>query len=140
METLRLTASRGRLDLELACVALGRDLMVALSGGTRPHIGAVALAQSRPSLEPGGGRSATASVLALLGHKEDELARELALDLAARLGATVTVACGIHLDGILPGELRDAADLARELSSALAERLLPGGEVDTGAGLDHHGT
>jgi hypothetical protein len=51
-------------------------------------------------------------VIALLGHKEDALARRLAADLAARLGGVATVACGIHLDGITAEELRDVDALA----------------------------
>ncbi|HLO68396.1 MAG TPA: hypothetical protein VK188_15335 [Holophaga sp.] len=136
MEPIRLEASRGRLRLELTCVPMGEDLLVAVSGGTRPHIGAVALAQARPSLRDPGARSATASVLALLGHKEDGLARTLALTLSARTGAAVAVACGIHLDGAAPGELRDAEALAEQLAAELSGRL---GGVDRADPHGHHG-
>lgn len=123
MEPITLTASRGRVALRLTCVALGRDLSVTLAGGEREHIGAVALAQPRPSLEAGGGVSATTSVLALLGHKEDELARRLAAELAAALDRVVCVACGIHLDAITPEELALVEALARDLATGLLERL-----------------
>ena len=123
MEPLTLTASRGRVTLRLTCVALGRDLSVTLTGGDREHIGAVALGQPRPSLGEGGGVSATTSVLALLGHKEDDLARSLATELASRLDAVVCLACGIHLDGITREELALVDDLARELALGLLERL-----------------
>lgn len=119
MEPVVLTASRGRTVLTLTCVAMGEDLSVTLSGGDRPHIGAVALAQARASGEEGRGRSATTSVLALLGHKEDDLARTLASSLAARTGATVCVACGIHLEAASAEEI--SGILA--LGSGLAERL-----------------
>lgn len=128
MEPLSLTASRGRVVLRLTCVALGRDLSVTLCGGDQAHIGAVALAQPRPSLEAEGRVSATTSVLALLGHKEDELARNLATELAAKLDTVVCVACGIHLEGISREELALVGDLVRELSGALLARLsVPGG-------------
>jgi len=124
-QVLVLTARRGRLALRLTAVAMGRDLTVALAGGDREHIGAVALSQARPSLEPGGGTSATTSVLALSGHKEDEVARSLAAQLAARLDATVCVACGIHVDAIQKHELQDVADLVAGLAEELIGRLRP---------------
>lgn len=136
MEPIRLEAFRGRLRLELTCIPMGDDLLVALAGGTRPHIGAVALAQARPSLGDPAARSATASVLALLGHKEDELARRLSLALSARTGASVAVACGIHLDAASPGELRDAQELADQLAASLGDRLAAG--VDRPDPASHH--
>ncbi|BDU76091.1 prenylated flavin chaperone LpdD [Mesoterricola sediminis] len=139
METLRLEASKGRLTIQLTCVPMGRDLVVAIAGGGLPHTGAVALAQPRPSLEDGGRRSATASVLALLGHKEDELARAIALELAARLGTTVTVACGIHLDAITAAERADVAGLTADLARELAEALERPGAMDTEGAPGHHG-
>ena len=118
-----LEARRGRLSLHLGAILMGQDLAVTLSGGDRPHIGAVALSQARPSLKGDGSLGATTSVLALLGHKEDDLARALAARLAATLGASVCVACGIHLEGILPDELTLVPSLVEELTLELIRRL-----------------
>ena len=116
---LVLTRRRGRVELRLVCVAMGRDLSVTLDGGDRPHIGAVAVAQPRPSHRGGGRISATTSVIALLGHLEDELARSTAHRLASGLDATVSVACGIHLDQAGPDDLREVRELAEELATEL---------------------
>ena len=124
-ELISLTRTRGRIRLRLTALALGRDLSVTLAGGDREHIGAVALSQARPSLERGGGTSATTSVLALCGHKEDDLARALASRLAAQLEATVCVACGIHVEAIQTGELQEVAEMAEELLAELLQRLDP---------------
>lgn len=126
MDPIILTAARGRLTLRLVCVSMGNDRLVALTGGDREHVGAVALAQGRPSLEAGAAPSATTSVLALLGHKEDDLARGLATRLASRLGSVVCLACGIHLDRITAEERADVACLAEELTGDLLARLRPG--------------
>ena len=72
-------------------------LGVNLLGGSGPHIGAVAVAIPRPSLARPGKRSATTSVFALVGHKDDELARFVATELARALGITVVVTAGVHL-------------------------------------------
>ena len=42
---------------------------------------------------------------------------------AARLDATVTVACGIHLDAIRPGEFKDILEMAEELAAEALERI-----------------
>ena len=117
---LILTRERGRVALRLTAIVIGKDLAVALDGGDRPHIGAVAVSQPRPSLEDPAQVSASTSVITLAGHKEDLLARSLAAHMAAQLDSVVTVACGIHLDRITGAELRDV----QELAEALVEDLL----------------
>ena len=123
--TITLSARRGRIGLQLVATVMGRDLLVALSGGERAHIGAVALSQARPSLEGDGGVSSSTSVITLTGHKEDDLARALASRLAVSLDASVCVACGIHVDGIGAQELKDVAAMTEELVLDLICRLLP---------------
>ena len=93
--------------LRLRWLRMGDDLCLTLSGGEREHLGAVAVAQSRPGLADPARTSATASVITLSGHKEDMLARELSLKVAATLNVAVCVACGIHVPHPAP-ELLDA--------------------------------
>ena len=77
---------------------LGDDIQIALFGGEKPHIGATALAIPRPGINDPKKVSSTASVLCKTGHKDDELAREAALRIAACRNATVCVTVGIHVD------------------------------------------
>ena len=108
--------------LRLRCVRMGEDICLTLCGGEQEHIGAVAVAQPRPSLADPARTSATASVIALPGHQEDMLARELALKVAATLKVTVCVACGIHLQHPTPAVLDEALAASRDLVDAfLAE-------------------
>jgi hypothetical protein len=102
---------------------MGADLAVTLCGGDRAHIGAVAVAQARPSLRPGNGTSASTTVITLPGHKEDDLARTLAARFAARLDGVVSVACGIHLDAIREAELKDILEMAEELTAEALSRI-----------------
>jgi gallate decarboxylase subunit D len=124
---IELSRSRGRVVVRLTAARLGADLALTLSGGDRPHIGAVAVSQPRPSLLGGGGTSTTTSVIALLGHKEDELARQVAARVALATAGTVCVACGIHLEAISAAELEDVGALAEELATELLVRLVAGG-------------
>lgn len=97
----------------MTAIFMGRDLSVTLSGGDRPHIGAVALRQ------PG----APCSALALPKHRESDLARDIASQLASEFKATVCVACGVHLDEILPEEIEDVFKVAEKLTRKLSEIL-----------------
>lgn len=124
---IELSRSRGRVAVRLTAARLGADLALTISGGDRPHIGAVAVSQPRPSLLGGGGTSTTTSVIALLGHKEDELARQVAARVALATAGTVCVACGIHLEAISAAELEDVRALAEELATELLVRLAAGG-------------
>ncbi|MFO7667666.1 MAG: hypothetical protein R6V76_13675 [Desulfobacterales bacterium] len=90
----------GAYDIEAEVRRIGTDLLVAVWGGEKPHIGAVAVAQPRPSLKDPNVLSATASVICLPAHKEDELAKKVAENLSATLNATVVVTAGIHWDNI----------------------------------------
>ena len=92
--------------LHAQAVFVGADLLVYVWGGTRPHIGAIAAAQPRPSLANPQVTSATASVITFLGHKEDSVVKEVGEALAAALGANVVVTAGMHWDDI------DAAGIA----------------------------
>ena len=80
---------------------LGSDYLFSIWGGAA-HIGAVAMAQSRPSLADPNRLSASASVFCYVGHKEDDLAKKVAEQLAAALDAKVVVVAGIHWDDLKP--------------------------------------
>ena len=90
----------GAYDLTANARIIGADLLIAIWGGERPHIGAVAVAQPRPSLRDPEVTSASTSVFCFVGHKEDELAKAAAEILAATLDTAVVVTAGIHWDNL----------------------------------------
>ncbi len=106
---------KGRLHVQLQAVAMGPDWCLILTGGDAPHLGAVAVAQARPSLT-GEGVSSSVSIITLPGHKEDLLARDVAGRVAQMTNSSVTVCCGIHLDDIAMAEIQDTMDLCGEMT------------------------
>jgi hypothetical protein len=112
-----------RYSLRASARWIGGDLLVAIWGGERPHIGAVALAQPRPSLKDSGVMSATASVLCVVGHKEDDLVKEASELLAAALNTRVVVAAGIHWDHLDEGGIRAVKQNSRALVDRIAEEM-----------------
>ncbi len=115
-------------NLNASWLTAGDDLLVLITGGESPHLGAVAMAAPRPSLADPARTSATTSVFCFMGHKEDELARQMAQTLASRLGCRVVVAAGLHWDGLDQAGLEAVGRNAALLLEMLLERL-------TGAGL-----
>lgn len=107
VELFRETCGTGNHIVEGTTFVCGKDLVVVIEGGTRYHVGAIALAIPRPSLADPKQVSASASVLCVTGHKEDELARNAALQIATALNCTVTVIAGIHIDDAKPQDLSD---------------------------------
>jgi cell division GTPase FtsZ len=84
--------------IEALAVVCGKDVAVTIGGGDSRHIGAVAMAVPRPGLKDPSNMSASASVLCVTGHKDDELARSAALKIASALNCTASVNVGIHID------------------------------------------
>lgn len=114
-QPLTLVRGEGRSRVQVTGLLTGPDLVLVITGGTHPHVGAVSLATPRPSLADPERRSATASVLAVVAHKEDELARWAALQVAAATGAHAVVAAGLHIDQATPAEIAALEQSAREL-------------------------
>lgn len=112
------TSGKGRYRLYCRAFNTGAGLIVHLLGGTEPHVGAVALALPRASLQ-GRGRSASTSVLTLLNHKDDELARPAAAELAAGFNCPVVVIAGVHIEAAKPGEIALLVARARRAVSSI---------------------
>ncbi len=114
----------GDFDLEAGARWIGDDLLVAVWGGEKPHIGAVAAAQSRPSLRDPEAVSATASVICFPAHKEDELAKAASEVLAAAIDARVVVTAGIHWDDISKEGIEKVIRNSKVIVDLLLEKLL----------------
>lgn len=110
-------------NLEAFVKKIGQDLLVAMWGGVRPHIGAVAVAQTRPSLKDQSLRSATASVFCYPGHKDDIVAKEAAEKISSALNTNVTVTAGIHWDDIDEEGIKAVIKNSRQLVTMIIEEI-----------------
>ena len=128
MFSFTVAAGEGAHRVEALCALAGPDLCLCLAGGESPHIGAAALAVPRDSLRGGGEPSASASVLCVTGHKEDELARDAALRFAARLNCRVLVSAGLHIDRADGHDIAVLLDYCRAALDMALERLLEEGD------------
>jgi hypothetical protein len=110
-------------NLEAFVMKIGQDLIVAIWGGEKPHIGAVAVAQPRPSLKDHRLRSATASVICYPGHKDDIIAKEAAEMISAALNANVTVTGGMHWNDIDETGIKCVIENSRQLVKMIINKM-----------------
>ena len=103
---------------------IGADVLVAIWGGERPHIGAVAVGLPRPSLRDPAVTSSSASVFCLVGHKEDELAKATAEIMAATLKTQVVVTAGIHWDNLSQEAIEQIVQHSEILVDKITARCL----------------
>ena len=122
-EPIAVRSAAAAYVVEAEAVRVGDDVLVRIWGGTKPHIGAVAAALPWPSLADAARTSATASVLAFPGHKEDGVAKEAAERLAAALDTTVVVTAGIHWDDLGADGIKAVQTHCSEIVALLIERL-----------------
>lgn len=116
----------GRHRLNYTAVAVEGGLTVTLTGGDREHVGAVAVAVPRSSHRDPKKLSATTSVIALLGHQEDELARPLAHQLAVGSGLPAVASVGIHWDDCTFEDIEASRALTEEAGQAILTALAEG--------------
>ncbi len=105
-----ITEGDGRTEVHLRWEAVGPDLVLRFSGAGE-HVGAVALGE----FDPRSGR-AYVQCLSAPGHRDDLIARQMALDASRRLRRRVVAFGGVHLDDITAEERAEVM--------ANAERLL----------------
>lgn len=89
--------------VDLNFFEMGDDLVLMLTGGSKPHIGAVALAI--PYKE-----TSSASLLSVYGHKDGEIAKPLAEKVSKEIKKTVIVIVGIHLDNATKEDIQKFID------------------------------
>ena len=122
--SLSVSTGSGRLDLTAQALWVGPDLVVVVTGGELPHVGAVAVAAPRPSLADPAITSATASVFTYPSHKEDRLAQATAELLSAKLETRVVVTAGCHWDNLDTEGITQVSANGRRLGLMLLDALL----------------
>ncbi|MCJ7656770.1 MAG: hypothetical protein MUO55_03190 [Candidatus Atribacteria bacterium] len=95
---MEIIEGKDKYKVKLVAIKSGEDLTVIISGGEKPHIGAIAISIPRPSLKDSNKVSASTSVFVLVGHKEDELSKQIAENITeVKKKVTVTIV-GLHIE------------------------------------------
>jgi hypothetical protein len=120
MKRIKVTHQEGPYRIHAEVLFVGDDLVVSIWGGSKPHVGAVALSIPRPSLENPAKISSTSSVLTRLGHKEDEIVKRVAERISAALNKVVVVSAGIHWNNISD----EGISIIQSMCETLTDRLI----------------
>ena len=108
--------------LAASILTVGDDVVIAVGGGDRPHIGCVVLAVPCAGRSESG-VSPSISVLTIPPHKEEPIARAMAECVCHRLGRVTAVTAGVHEDNIDRDGIEDYLRLSEELANAVAAHL-----------------
>ncbi len=114
----------GGVPVEALLQKMGPDYLLSVWGGAA-HIGAVAMAQPRPSLADPERLSATTSVFCYVGHKEGDLVKLAAERLATALAARVVVAAGLHWDHLTPAGIEQVQKNVAKLVGLIIHQIAP---------------
>ena len=123
MKRFRVAHQEGPYRIHAEVLFVGDDLVVSIWGGSKPHVGAVALSIPRPSLENPAKISSTSSVLTRLGHKEDEIVKKVAENISAALNKVVVVSAGIHWNNISDEEIGTIQSICETLTDQLINKV-----------------
>ena len=108
-------------DIHLEAWPAGGDIVASVTGGTRPHVGAVALAEPEETRHPvtgepmGRGGGIRVSALVSEGHKDAILAEMFARGLCENYGVRVCASAGVHVDGAGEKEIALLLENAKSL-------------------------
>lgn len=108
------SAGTGKCRADLMAAVTGDGLVVQLYGGDKPHVGAVAISLPRPSRANAAEISCSTSVIPLLGHKDDEVAKPVAEKIAKAVNQPVVVIAGIHVDNATLEEIEKIVENCHE--------------------------
>ncbi len=115
--------SRGRFKIHGFAQEIGKDILISIWGGTRPHIGAIGMATPRPSLKNLKRWSATSSNFTFLNHKEDILVKKISEKLASGLGVNVVVTAGLHWSNLTSVEIKVIENLTLKISGLILQKI-----------------
>lgn len=104
-EMIEIERTNGRIKLKLKAFYLGEDLCVIVTGGDKPHLGAVTV----------GSRDVQELTYCFPHHKEDHITKVLYALLTATFDKNVVVCCGIHIDNISSSEIDTVCALCTEM-------------------------
>jgi hypothetical protein len=117
-------AGEGKYLVVMEVAITGEGLVAQIFGGEKPHVGAVALSVPRPGLDDPEKVSCNTTVVPLLGHKDDEIAKPAAEEIVKVWGSPVVVVAGVHIDNAGREDLEVLIKNCREVTRLLIQDLL----------------
>lgn len=102
-----------RIKINLKAIKMGEDLCVILTGGDKPHLGALTIGSSLVNL----------NAFTFQGHKENFVTEVIGDILKKEFSGKFVVCCGIHLDDISKNEIQHVLSLCKDITAELCNKL-----------------
>ncbi|WP_066636197.1 hypothetical protein [Desulfolucanica intricata] len=120
---IELHTGEGKYTVWLSGTVTADGLIIQLLGGEKPHVGAVVLTNLRPDSINGPKVKCNSTVVPRLGHREDEIAKPIAEEIAKKLRQTVVLTAGIHIDNATPEEIKILVDNCRKATHQFINKV-----------------
>ena len=120
---MEIIEGKDKYKVKLVATKSGEDLTVIISGGEKPHIGAMAVSIPRPSLKDLNKVSTSTSVFTLIGHKEDELSKQIAENITKITKKVTVVIVGLHIEKATSQEIEYLIQNTQKVVDKLSVKL-----------------
>lgn len=117
------SAGTGKYQIIMLATITEDGVVAQIYGGEKAHVGAIALSIPGPGAAAPEKVSCSTTVVPLLGHKDDEVARPVAEELAKTWGSPVVVVAGIHVDNANKEDIRKLLHNCKEVARELIQEL-----------------
>lgn len=113
----------GRYTIEAVLIDTQDGIMLYIGGGDKPHIGAVAISEPRPSMRDRCKVSCTTSVINRLSHMDDIIVVPIA-EAVCRKANSITVASGgVHIDNADEADIKRLVENMEQLKVKIISKL-----------------
>lgn len=117
------SAGEGKFKVTLIATITEEGLVAQIFGGEKPHLGAIALSTPRPSQADPEQISCSTIVIPVPGHKDDQVAKPVAEDIAKAWGSQVLTVVGVHVDNAENKDIEKLIHNCHTVKKALLEGL-----------------
>ena len=105
---------KGKHEITACLDSLGKDVVLLIGGGQRPHAGCVVICEPDDTIG-----KVTTSVHTFTTHREELVARPVAEAICRRTGGRVVCICGIHIDKATKKDIALLVKNAQELGKRI---------------------
>lgn len=120
---IEVSSGEGKFRVILIGIPTKEGVIVCILGGEKPHIGSLVLGIPRPSLKSPTETSVTSSVINIVGHKDDEIARPVAEKFARELQQVTAVIAGVHVDNASEDDITRLMDNSNQAAETLLKKM-----------------
>lgn len=121
-EEFKISCGEGRYLINVLALVTADGISITLTGGEKPHVGAMAMSVPGSSAE-NNKMSCDTWIIPRAGHKDDQAAAQVARQVCLATGQPVAVTAGIHIDQAEDWEIEQLLDHCRQAASLVGIKI-----------------